>query len=127
MLQNSINYYLWSYIIKLARNNSYTGIAPVEENSTIEVFLGQNFRSDVCESEVAPNWRINDTDLIDTAVIQSFYAQVERGYDDATGNHQATLILDEVNSTLNATVVSCSARSTQILTYMLVVGKYTYV
>ena len=106
-------------------NVSYPGIAPAEENSTIEIFLGQKFRSEVCEAKAAPLWRINDTDLTDTAVIRSFSARVERGSDDATGNHQATLIINVVNSTFNATVVSCSARSThdQILTYTLVVGK----
>ena len=100
------------------------GIAPVEESSTLEIFLGQKFQSEVCESEsAAPVWSIDNFDLINTSILQSFNARVERGYDDATGNQQATLIINVVNSPLNGSVVSCSANSTRILTYVLVVGK----
>ena len=52
---------------------------------------------------------------------------MQRGSDSATGKRQATLILNQVNYTFNGSVISCTAGSTLILTYTLVVGEYTYI
>ena len=72
-------------------------------------------------------WRINSTDLIATHDILRYYGRVLRDYDDATGKQQAILILNRVNSTFNGSVISCTAGSTRMLTYTLVVGEYTYI
>lgn len=104
-------------------------LSPADDSSIdeSEVFLEQTFQSEVCESaEAPPLWRIGDTDLTNTTIIESYFGEVKVDHNNATGDHQSTLILEHVNFTLNGSVVSCSANSILILSYMLVVGKYTY-
>ena len=109
--------------------NNFFSLSPADDSSIdeSEVFLEQTFRSEVCESaEAPPLWRIGDTNLTNTTIIESYFGKVKVGHNDATGDHQSTLILKHVNFTLNGNVLSCSANSILILNYTLVVGKYTY-
>ena len=101
------------------------GLAPSERNVTLEIFVDQIFRSEVCEAGIPPVWHIDGNPLIRKDIIQNIYrAQVERGYDDSTGNWQATLIMNQVYL-FNGSVITCSANFTLILMYRLEVGTCT--
>ena len=81
----------------------------------------------MCESADAPPlWRIGDTNLTDSSIIERYFGEVKLRIDDVTGSYQSTLILKHVNFTLNGSIVSCSANSNLILNLTLVVGEYTY-
>ena len=84
------------------------------------------FQSEPCTSaEVRPIWKIDDTDLTDALVINSYNGRVDRNPPPNAVEYWAVLILEHVNVTLNGSVLSCSTNPA--LNYTLVVGKYMYI